>query len=449
VTRKTRKATAVLLGLGVVLAAAGCAGGSSNGGGSGGSNGGSSNSGSSGGNSGSGGGQVKLTVWQNSTTGPGQQFWVDAAKEYHTQHPNVTINIQTIQNEDLDGKLQTALNSNSAPDIFLQRGGGKMQAMVNAGQVQELHLTDDDKKNAGAAALAGVSLDGKVYAMPIDTQPEGFYYSKDLFKQAGIAAPPTTLDELKDAVAKLKGIGVAPIAVGAKDAWPAAHWYYNFALRECSQATMTSTAKSLKFNDPCWNKAGEDLAAFLKVDPFQKGFLTTSAQQGAGSPAGLLANHKAGMELMGNWDPGVIAGLTPDQKPLPDLGWFPFPAVAGGQGDPSAMMGGSDGYSASKKAPKEAVEFLEFLATEKKQEDYTKAFDVIPVNTAAQDVVTASYNVSTLQAFNKAAYSMQYLDTQYGQNVCNAMNAAVVNLLAGKGSAADIVKATNDAAARG
>ena len=43
---------------------------------------------------------------------------------------------------------------------------------------------------------------------------------------------------------------------------------------------------------------------------------------------------------------------------------------------------------------------------------------------------------------------MQYLDTQYGQNVGNAMNTAVVNLMAGKGSAADIVKATNDAAAK-
>ena len=44
---------------------------------------------------------------------------------------------------------------------------------------------------------------------------------------------------------------------------------------------------------------------------------------------------------------------------------------------------------------------------------------------------------------------MQYLDTQFGQNVGNAMNTAVVNLMAGKGSAADIVSATNNAAARG
>jgi raffinose/stachyose/melibiose transport system substrate-binding protein len=433
VTRKTRNATAVVLGLGVALAATACAGGSSNGG--------------SGGGSGS-GGQVKLTIWQNSTTGPGQQFFLDAAKSYHTLHPNVTINVQTIQNEDLDGKLQTALNSNSAPDIFLQRGGGKMQAMVNAGQVQALNLTDADKADINAAALAGVTLDGKVYAMPMDTQPEGFYYSKDLFQKAGITATPTTIDELEADVAKLKAINVAPIAVGAKDAWPAAHWYYNFALRECSQATMTAAAKSLKFSDPCWGKAGDDVAAFLKVSPFQEGFLTTSAQQGAGSSAGLLANHKAGMELMGNWDPGVIASLTPDQKPLPDLGWFPFPAVSGGQGDPSAIMGGSDGYSVSKKAPKEAFEFLEWLDGKDQQEAYAKALDAVPVNPAAQDAVTAPYNISTQQAFSKAAYSMQYLDTQYGQNVGNAMNTAVVNLLAGHGSAADIVTATNSAAAR-
>jgi raffinose/stachyose/melibiose transport system substrate-binding protein len=430
-TRKTRGATAVALGLGLALAASGCAGGS------GGSGGGSSD------------GQVTLTMWQVSTTGPGQQYFLDAAKAYHALHPNVTINVQTIQNEDLDGKLQTALNSNSAPDIFLQRGGGKMQAMIDAGQLQSLNLTDTDKTNVGSAALASVTVGGQVYAMPVDTQPEGIYYSKDLFQQAGITSTPTTLAELETDVAKLKTINVAPIAVGAKDAWPAAHWYYNFALRECSQSTMSSTAKSLKFTDPCWTKAATDLDAFLKVSPFQKGFLTTSAQQGAGSSAGMLANHKAAMELMGSWDPGVIASLTPDQKSLPDLGWFPFPAVAGGQGDPSAIMGGNDAYSLSKNAPKEAFGFLEFLLTKDQQEAYAKALQAIPVNQAAQSVVTASYNVSALQAFNKASYSMQYLDTQFGQNVGNAMNTAVVNMMAGNGSPADIVTQTNNAAARG
>jgi raffinose/stachyose/melibiose transport system substrate-binding protein len=427
--RKAQGAAIVALGLGVALAATGCAGNSSGGAAA--------------------DGKVTLTLWDNSTTGPGQKFFADAAASYHKAHPDVTIKVQSIQNEDLDGKLQTALNSNSAPDIFLQRGGGKMQAMVDAGQIQPLDLSAAAKKNVGDAALAGESIDGKVYAVPFDFLPEGIYYSKDLFSKAGITDTPKTIDELEGDVAKLKASGVDAIAVGAKDAWPAAHWYYNFALRECSQAVLNKSAKDLKFDDKCWTKAGDDLASFVKTDPFNQGFLTTSAQQGAGSSAGLVANHKAAMELMGGWDPGVMAGLTSDQKVPADLGWFPFPSIEGGKGDPSALLGGIDGYSLSKNAPKQATQFLEYLVTKDEQEAYAKAFNSIPVNKDAQEVVTDSYNVSALQAFNKAAYASQYLDTLYGQNVGNALNTSVVNLLAGKGSAADIVKDTNAAAAKG
>ena len=431
--KKTRTAAVATLGLGVALAVAACSGG------------GSSNSG----NSSTSNSPVTLTFWTNATPGPGLTFFQDAIKQYDTLHPNVTIKMQNIQNEDYDGKLQTALNSNTAPDILFQRGGGKMLAMVNANQIQALNLTAADKQNVGPGALAADSLNGKVYGIPVDAQPEGIYYSKNLFAKAGITSTPTTIPELEADVAKLKTAGVTPIAVGAKDAWPAAHWYYNFALRECSQATMNTAGTSLKFTDPCWMKAGDDLSAFLKVNPFQTGFLTTAAQVGAGSSAGLLANHKAAMELMGAWEPGTVAGLTPNQKPLPDLSWFPFPSVPGGQGDPSAMMGGFDGYSLSPNAPKEAFEFLEFLVTTDQQKLYSQAFVTIPVNKASQSVVTQPYSVSALEALNKAGYTMQFLDTQYGQNVGNALNAAVVNLLAGKGTAAGIVSATNEAAAKG
>jgi raffinose/stachyose/melibiose transport system substrate-binding protein len=431
--KKTRAAAIAALGLGVALAASACSSGGS----------------SSGGGGSSSGGNVTMTFWTNATPGPGLVFMQNAVKSFDAAHPGVKIKLQAIQNEDYDGKLQTALASNTAPDIFFQRGGGKMLAMVNANQVAPLTLTAADQANVSAAALAGETLNGKIYAIPLDQQPEGIYYSKDLFQQAGITSTPTTIPELEADVAKLKAIKVAPIAVGAKDAWPAAHWYYNFALRECSQATMNTVGTSLKFTDPCWTKAGDDLTAFLKVNPFQAGFLTTAAQVGAGSSAGLVANHKAGMELMGAWDPGTIQTLTPNQKPLPDLGWFPFPAVPGGAGDPSAMMGGIDGYSVSQNAPKEAFEFLEYLVTTPEQQAYATAFITLPVNKAAQSVVTDSVSVSALQALNKAGYTMQFLDTQYGQNVGNAMNAAVVNLLAGKGTAAGIVSATSEAAAKG
>src|SRR4051795_6190579 len=191
----------------------------------------------SGGSNGS--GPVTMQFWHNATTGPGKAFWDKTVADFQASHPNVKIQIQAIQNEDLDGKLQTALNSGSAPDIFFQRGGGKMAAMVEAGQVKDItnDITAETKQAVGDAALKTEQIDGKTYAVPVSILPGGFWYSKNLFEKAGVTTTPTTMDEMNAAVTKLKGEG-APIALGAKDAWPAAHWYYFFALRECPQAVL-------------------------------------------------------------------------------------------------------------------------------------------------------------------------------------------------------------------
>jgi len=396
-------------------------------------------------------GKVEMTLWQNSTTGPGQQFWKDAIAAFEKENPNVTITMQSVQNEDMDGKLQTALNAGDAPDIFLQRGGGKLAAMVQAGQLMDLtdKIGDTAKSEISDGSFKAETYQDKVWAMPLAVLPSGFWYSSDLFTKAGITTPPTTITDLESAVGKLKSAGVAPIALGAKDAWPAAHWYYNFALRECSAQTIEKTGDTKDFSDGCWLKAAEDLNDFAATQPFNDGFLTTSAQQGAGSSAGLVANHQAAMELMGAWDPGVIASLTPDEKPLPDLAWFPFPELSGGQGEPGSMMGGVDGYSCSVKAPKECADFLNFIASADQQKAYYAAFSAPPVNKTAQAAVKEPYLQEVLAAYNKAPFVSQWLDTVLGQNVGNALNVAVVDLLAGKSNPQQMIQSVTDAAKKG
>ncbi|WP_167132130.1 ABC transporter substrate-binding protein [Paramicrobacterium chengjingii] len=396
-------------------------------------------------------GSTEMTLWHNSTTGAGKQFWVDAAAAFEKDHDGVTIKIQALQNEDLDGKLQTALNSGNAPDIFLQRGGGKMAAMVEAGQLMDLtdEVSDSATSEISKETFEAETFDDKIWAMPMAVLPGGMFYSQDLFDDAGITENPETIDDLVGAVEKLKDSGVAPIALGAKDAWPAAHWFYFFSLRECSSDTMATAADDMDFSDGCWLKAAQDLEDFASNEPFNEGFLTTSAQQGAGSSAGLVANHKAAMELMGAWDPGVIGSLTPDEKPLADLAWFPFPEISGGNGEPGSMMGGVDGYSCSATAPPECVEFLNYLATADVQENYYKAFNAPPVNTEAQKAVTEPYLKQIIEAYNEAPFVSQWLDTVYGLNVGNALNVAVVDLLAGNGTPEGIIDAVTAAAKKG
>ncbi|MFC7406847.1 extracellular solute-binding protein [Georgenia alba] len=430
----TKRHTAVaVIGTGLALLLTACSGGSQAGGGGGG-----------------GDGDVTMSFWHNSTTGPGQAYWEETVAAFEEANPGVTIEIQSIQNEDMDGRLQTALNSGDAPDIFMARGGGKLADVVEAGQAQDLtELVDPEVEEAIGPSISAFSIDGSVYGMPTSVLPGGIFYSQELFADAGIESTPTTMDELVEAVDAVRETGVAPIALGAMDAWPAAHWYYFFALRLCSEETVNAAAESRTFDDECWVAAAEELAAFAAEEPFNEGFLTTSAQQGASSSAGLLANHQASMELMGAWNPGVIAGLTPDEQPLADLGWFPFPAVEGGAGDPAAMMGGVDGYSCFVEAPPECAEFLNFFMQQEHQEAYAEAFVTIPANVDAQSAVTDPALQDILASYNEAPYVSVWLDTMYGQNVGNALNQAIVDLLAGNTDPAGVVQAVNDAAARG
>src|SRR3982751_1854347 len=188
-SRKTLAVAAAVALSAVSLAA--CGGGNDD-------NGGSSNS-----------GPVTMQFWHNATTGPGKAFWDKTVADFQAAHPNVKIKIQAIQNEDLDGKLQTALNSGSAPDIFFQRGGGKMAAMVDADQVKDISddITPETKQAVGDAALKTEQIEGKTYAVPVSILPGGFWYSKNSFQKAGVAATPATVEELTAAAAKLKAAG--------------------------------------------------------------------------------------------------------------------------------------------------------------------------------------------------------------------------------------------------
>ena len=430
----TRKVLAPIAVLAATALLAACGGGSAEGGGG----------------TDSDGGDVTLTFWHNSTTGPGKEYWDETAAQFEDANPGVTVEIQSIQNEDMDGKLQTALNSGDAPDIFMARGGGKLADIVEAGQALDLtDLVADDVEAAVGGTLSAFSIDGKVYGMPTSVLPGGIYYNKTMFEQAGIEGTPTTMTELEDAVAKLKAIDIEPIALGGKAAWPAAHWYYFFALRHCSQDVMTDAAESMSFEDPCWTDAAEDLNDFAGIEPFNEGYLTTDAQGSAASSAGMIANDQAAMELMGAWNPGAIADLTPDKKPKADLGWFPFPAVEDGAGDPSAMMGGVDGYACSAQAPaEECAAFLNFFMSQERQEAYAEAFVTLPASQDAQGVVTDPALLDVLAAYNDAAYVQVWLDTLFGQNVGNALNAGVVEMLAGSGTPEGVIEAVNDAAAK-
>jgi raffinose/stachyose/melibiose transport system substrate-binding protein len=393
---------------------------------------------------------VTLTWWHNaSQDGPLKTYFQKAADDFTRLHSTVTIKIEAIETNELQRtRIPAALLTSSPPDIFAAWGGGEIVDQAAAGYVKD--ITEQTRTEVAAiGGSAGIwAVDGKQYGLPYRMGIEGFWYNKAMFTQAGISAPPATLAELNTAVTKLKAINVVPIAVGAGDKWPAAHYWYNFALRGCSVETLKKAGAEKSFDDPCFVKAGTDLKAFLDTNPFQPDFIATPAQQGAGSSAGMVANRQAAMELMGDWNKGVMENLTDDRKGLgADLGWFPFPAFPG-PGDPKAALGGGDGFACSAKAPAECVEFLKFLVSPDQQKAYAATGAGIPVIKDAASALTDPVLGSILTATTGASYVQLWLDTTYGSTVGTAMNDGIVAIFAGTGSAQDVVDKMKAAAQR-
>jgi len=397
--------------------------------------------------------KVSITWWHNGTGEPLLGFWEDVASEFEADHPNVTVTVEAYQNEELQRTLiPNALRSGSGVDLFQQWGAGELAAQVEAGYVTDITDAVADEVDAIGGTVAPWQYQGKTYGLPFNFGIEGFWYNKDLFAQAGIEGTPTTLDELNDAVDKLKTAGIAPIAVGAGDKWPAAHYWYNFALKSCSPEVLQTAQTEFDFSDDCFVEAGDLLKEFIDSEPFQEGFLATTAQQGAGSSAGMIATGAAAMELMGHWNPGVMGGIlaeeTGGEATAPEfLGWFNFPGIDGAQGDPTAALGGGDGFSCAAWAPPECVELLKYISSVDVQTRFGESGAGVPVTKGSEAGISDANLLQVLDGLHQATYVQLWLDTAYGPTVGGAMNDGIVALFGGSGSPEDIVKSMQDAAA--
>jgi raffinose/stachyose/melibiose transport system substrate-binding protein len=388
-----------------------------------------------------------ITWWHNSNNQPGKGYYEKVAKDFEADHPGVKVKISAMAHEDMVDKLDAAFQSGDIPDVYMERGGGEMADHVEAGMIRDLSKEASAEIDKIGGSAAGWQLDDKTYALPFSLGVVGVWYNTDLFKKAGITAPPTTMDEWFDDIAKLKAAGVTPLSVGAGDKWPAAHYWYYTALRSCPSDVLKKAVTSLDFSDPCFVRAGDAIKDLLATKPFNPGFLTTKAQEGATSASGLLATGKVAMELQGHWEPGVMQGLTDDGKGLgAKTGWFPFPSVDGGQGDPKDALGGGDAWGVSEKAPDAAVDLVKYLLSDKVQTGFAQNDMGLPTNPAAAGGVKDPALAGVLKVRDAAPYVQLYFDTAFGTSVGGAMNDEIALLFAGKASPQAVVDATQEAA---
>lgn len=364
--------------------------------------------------------------------------WEEIAKDYEAKHPDVDVQLQFLENEAFKAKLPTLLQSNDVPDFFYSWGGGVLEEQSKTGALKDLtSVFDADggklRQAYNSSAIDSLSFDGKVWAFPYRVSLVSFFYNKALFAKANVKAEDIkSWDDFQNAVKKIKQTGIVPIAGGGGEKWPI-HFYYSYLImRDGGQAVFDAARKGegKGFMDPAIIKAGEQLAAFGKLEPFQPGYLGATWPQALG----VFGDGKAAMilgfdntEANQRKNAGDGKGLSAD-----NIGRFAFPVVEGGAGKATDTLGGINGWALTKNASKEAVDFAAFLTSKENEQKMAAAGMILPVATGADSAVKDPLLADSAKQLSTSTWHQNFFDQTLGAAVGRVVNDVSVEIVSGQ-----------------
>jgi raffinose/stachyose/melibiose transport system substrate-binding protein len=181
----------------------------------------------------------------------------------------------------------------------------------------------------------------------------------------------------------------------------------------------------------------------VDLKPFQPGFLGVTYPQSAGQ----FGDGKGAMMLMLNGLLNSMRANSADKKGIPEdkLGWFAFPTVQGGKGDPSDTLGGLNGWRVTKGSPKEAVGFLKFFSEAQNQRQAAERGFYIPVVKGTQDAIKNPVLRQLAENVANSKYHQIFYDQMLGPSVGAVVNDISADLAAGRIKPADAAQAVQDA----
>jgi raffinose/stachyose/melibiose transport system substrate-binding protein len=382
-----------------------------------------------------GGAAADTTVkWLHIEVNPAQvKIWDEVARAYEAAHPGVKVEMQFLENEAYKAKLPTILQSKDRPHIIYSWAGGVLKAQVEAGVLED--ITDQVKgysDTIAPAALAAFSQNGHVYGLPISLSQVGFLYNKDLMAKGNIdASKIKSWDDLLAAVKTLKAAGVTPIAVGGADKWPLHFYWTHLAVRIGGKAGFEAALRGENggFEGETFQKSGVLFKQLVDLQPFQNGFLGFKNPQAVG----YFGDGKSAMILAISSFYHTQRALAADKVGLGDdkLGWFDFPVVPGGKGEPSDTLGGITGWLVTKGAPKEAADFLKFFISKDVQVRLAAGNFIIPVVKGGEAGLQSAFMKQIADNLAKSKYHQNFYDQSLGPSVGRVVNDVTAEIAGG------------------
>lgn len=345
-------------------------------------------------------GQVKL-VFQNiypDETATNHKVMKKIVNAYMDQHPDVRIDLDSLNIDQQKLKLKTQASGKNLPDIFVVNASAQMKPFVDEGLLAPL---DDmlDKNTLRQTFQEGIlnyyTFDGKTYALPDGNNIGVMYYNKQIFSDLGLT-PPQTFTELIDAVKKIKSEGIIPIAIAEKETWTGSFLFMNIVLRTNNGPGFLDDVIAGKktFHDPAFIEAIEAFEELVDAGAFQEGATTTEYAEAET----LFRTGQAAMYYMGTW---ATSGMeTSDHKDYIDV--FPFPTVHGKGNVRDFMLAPGSAFAIAQNSPhlEQAKDFLNYFMLQWPKENFEMKAAVGLAQHVDGDFQKAGYSDISINVLN-------------------------------------------------
>lgn len=280
--------------------------------------------------------------------------------------PDIDIEFEFVATDNFDNVLNAQLQAGEGPDII--EVGGQTKLLANAGYLYDLSGEEFISKYADSG-LQAYTVDGKIYAEPLQSWYEGIFYNKKIFKDNHIEIP-KTWDEFIEIHKTLKSKGIKAQTMGAQSYEPMMKqsialannmFYSDEANKDFDESFNEGKGKVAE----AWLPAVTEWYKIIEEGCLEEEMLGLSYDQALDE----FATEKAAMWECGPWAVETILEKNPDIE----LGMFPIPGLdadkpgwlVGGPGSAWAVNAKSENIDA-------ALEVLKLTATEEAQQALVK-----------------------------------------------------------------------------
>jgi N,N'-diacetylchitobiose transport system substrate-binding protein len=174
-----------------------------------------------------------LTVWLQVDAQSGWPDIVAAAnKQFESDHSGYNVVVQYQGWPDHLQKFDATLAANNSPDV-IEMGNTEMTKYMAAGAFAPLTKSTFENSGSWLSGLAkSGSYGGKTYGVPYYAGSRVVTYRTDLFKQAGVTKPPTSIAQYTSIARKLAKLnsskGFSPVYIAGQDWYVAMGFVYDY-----------------------------------------------------------------------------------------------------------------------------------------------------------------------------------------------------------------------------